>query len=340
MVEGHERGPADPRGLAPPLLPGAAGGLGPEQGDGPLHVGAAPRQGGGQGRLSPPDPRDGQEGHGRARRHGAEHAPAGTWRPRSATSSRSTTRPGRTTGRSCRSTRPRPAGTRRTCARSWTRRWTWIAERDGEVLGAALTLPDVNVALAHMNGRLLPFGWAKFLWYRRKIQGCRVLALGVKPEYQDLGIAAALYIEHLDHADPERKKIWWGEMGWILETNEAMNRAMEGMGGKIVRRYRIFDKELAAASRRRRGQGLGDGRGPGGVTAGTAGPAALPLDSALDVRRQSQRGAEERACPGRAAGDGARAAPQAAARVAAAARSGRRAPAGSRPAPWCLRSRA
>ena len=122
--------------------------------------------------------------------------------------------------------------------------WTWIAERDGEVLGAALTLPDVNVALAHMNGRLLPFGWAKFLWYRRKIQGCRVLALGVKPEYQDLGIAAALYIEHLDHADPERKKIWWGEMGWILETNEAMNRAMEGMGGKIVRRYRIFEKDL------------------------------------------------------------------------------------------------
>ena len=70
-----------------------------------------------------------------------------------------------------------------------------------------------------------------------------MFALGVKPEYQDLGIAAAFYVEHLDHADPERR-IWWGEMGWILETNEAMNRAMEGMGGKIVKRYRIFEKEL------------------------------------------------------------------------------------------------
>ena len=99
-----------------------------------------------------------------------------------------------------------------------------------------------------MNGRLLPFGWAKFLWYRRKIDGCRVLALGVKPEYQDLGIAAALYIEHLEQADPEQKKIWWGEMGWILETNEAMNRAMEGMGGKIVRRYRIFEQGARAAA--------------------------------------------------------------------------------------------
>jgi GNAT superfamily N-acetyltransferase len=125
--------------------------------------------------------------------------------------------------------------------------WTWIAERDGEVMGAALTLPDINRCLEHMNGRLLPIGWAKFLWYRRKIDACRVLALGVKPEYQDLGIAAALYIEHIREADPEQKKIWWGEMGWILETNDAMNRAMEGMGGKIVRRYRIFEQELAPA---------------------------------------------------------------------------------------------
>jgi GNAT superfamily N-acetyltransferase len=121
-------------------------------------------------------------------------------------------------------------------------RWTWIAERDGEVLGAALTLPDINMCLAHMNGRLLPLGWAKFLWHKRKIDRCRVLALGVKPEYQHLGIAASFYMEHVNNAD--RNAIWWGEMGWILETNEPMNRAMEGMGGKIVRRYRIFDKSL------------------------------------------------------------------------------------------------
>ena len=37
--------------------------------------------------------------------------------------------------------------------------WAMIAEKDGEVVGAALTLPDVDQALAKMNGRLLPFGW-------------------------------------------------------------------------------------------------------------------------------------------------------------------------------------
>jgi GNAT superfamily N-acetyltransferase len=124
--------------------------------------------------------------------------------------------------------------------------WAWVAERDGEVLGAALSLPDVNICLAHMNGRLLPLGWAKFLYYKRKIDRLRVLALGVKPQYQHLGVAAAFYVEHLRRA--RTNPIWWGEMGWILETNEPMNRAMEGMGGKIVRRYRVYERSLAHTS--------------------------------------------------------------------------------------------
>jgi GNAT superfamily N-acetyltransferase len=122
--------------------------------------------------------------------------------------------------------------------------WAWVAERDGEVLGAALSLPDINVCLAHMNGRLLPLGWAKFLYWRRKIDHIRVFALGVKPEHQHLGIAAAFYIEHLKGASDDRDNIWWGEMGWILETNQPMNRALEGMGGKVVKRYRVFEKRL------------------------------------------------------------------------------------------------
>jgi GNAT superfamily N-acetyltransferase len=93
-----------------------------------------------------------------------------------------------------------------------------------------------------MNGRILPFGWAKFLWYRRKVDRVRVFALGVKREWQHTGIAAKLYEMHFDSAarTPQRG----GEMGWILETNKAMNRAMEGMGGHIVRKYRVYEREL------------------------------------------------------------------------------------------------
>jgi len=120
--------------------------------------------------------------------------------------------------------------------------WAFMAEKDGEVVGAALCLPDVNQVLARMNGRRLPFGWLRFLLGRRRIDRIRVLALGVKHAYQHTGVAAGLYLKHLEAASPEGVPA--GEMGWILETNEAMNRAMEGMGGKVVKRYRIYEGAL------------------------------------------------------------------------------------------------
>jgi hypothetical protein len=124
--------------------------------------------------------------------------------------------------------------------------WTFMAEKDGEVVGAALTLPDINQVLAKLNGRLLPFGWAKFLLGRRKIDRLRVLALGVKHDYRHTGVAAGLYLEHIKMAAlPD--KIHWGEMGWILETNKPMNRAMEGMGGKVVKKYRLYERSLTGA---------------------------------------------------------------------------------------------
>jgi GNAT superfamily N-acetyltransferase len=122
--------------------------------------------------------------------------------------------------------------------------WAMIAERDGEVVGAALTLPDINQVLRKMNGRLLPLGWLRFLGGRRKVDRVRVFALGVKPSCQHLGVAAALYVEHIEVAARVRQK--WGEMGWILETNEPMNRAMEGMGGEVCKRYRLYELPVAA----------------------------------------------------------------------------------------------
>jgi hypothetical protein len=123
--------------------------------------------------------------------------------------------------------------------------WTYMAEKDGEVVGAALTLPDINQVMAKLNGRLLPFGWLKFLLGKRKIDQLRVFALGVKHTYRHSGVAAGLYLKHLETA-ARPGTIEGGEMGWILETNGPMNRAMEGMGGKVVKKYRVYEKALGA----------------------------------------------------------------------------------------------
>ena len=125
--------------------------------------------------------------------------------------------------------------------------WFMIAERKdtGEVVGMAITVPDLNQVLARMKGRLLPLGWWHILNKSRTTDRVRVGFLGVKPEYQHTGVAAKLYAEHFDAA--ERTPQTGGEMGWILETNEPMNRAMEGMGGTVVKRYRIYDRAAVAA---------------------------------------------------------------------------------------------
>jgi hypothetical protein len=121
--------------------------------------------------------------------------------------------------------------------------WAMIAEKDdGEVVGAALTLPDINQVLPQLNGRLFPFGWLRFLLGRRKIDTVRILALGVKKAYQQTGVAAALYVRHMETTDPDG--VMKGEAGWILETNEPMNRALEGMGGKVNKKFRIYEKAL------------------------------------------------------------------------------------------------
>lgn len=120
--------------------------------------------------------------------------------------------------------------------------WAMVAEKKdtGEVVGAALTLPDYNQVLKKINGRLLPFRWVKALRSRKEIDQVRVFALGVKAEYQHTGVAARFYQMHFDAA--ERTPQTHGEMGWILETNKPMNRAMEGMGGEVVSRYRVYER--------------------------------------------------------------------------------------------------
>jgi GNAT superfamily N-acetyltransferase len=117
-----------------------------------------------------------------------------------------------------------------------------VAEEDGRTVGVALSLPDYNQVLSRLNGRLLPFGWLKALRARRRIDEIRVLALGVKREQRHTGTAAGMYADVWRTC--RRREITRAETGWILESNEPMNRAMEALGGDVVKRYRIYERAL------------------------------------------------------------------------------------------------
>jgi hypothetical protein len=121
--------------------------------------------------------------------------------------------------------------------------WMMVAEVGGEPIAIAMTYPDINQVLRRMKGRVLPFGWLHYLRRGHTIDKVRVGFLGVKPKFQHTGAAALLYVEHFDTASTH-PRIKSGEMGWILETNRAMNRGMEAMHGRIVKKYRVYRREL------------------------------------------------------------------------------------------------
>jgi hypothetical protein len=126
---------------------------------------------------------------------------------------------------------------------AFDRDWMMVAEIAGEPVAIAMTFPDLNQVQRRMNGRLLPLGWWHYLRRGHTIDKVRVGFLGVKPKYQHTGAAAALYVEHFD-TSAAHPRIKGGEMGWILETNRGMNRGMEAMHGRIVKKYRVYGRDL------------------------------------------------------------------------------------------------
>ncbi len=124
----------------------------------------------------------------------------------------------------------------------YSREWFMVAEIDGQTVGVTISIPDINQVYKKMRGRLLPLGWWYYLNRNRIIDHVRVGFLGVLPEHQHTGTAALLYMASYDAAAATPQK--WGEAGWILENNKAMNRGLEAMGGKIVKRYRVYERTL------------------------------------------------------------------------------------------------
>lgn len=112
---------------------------------------------------------------------------------------------------------------------------------EGNPIGFAITLPDINRILKGLNGRLFPFGWLKLLFGIPKLRHYRLFALGVIPEYHGKGIDSLLYRALCESLyTPET----WMEINYVLEDNVPMNNAIHKLNAKPLRRYRVFEKNL------------------------------------------------------------------------------------------------
>jgi hypothetical protein len=119
-----------------------------------------------------------------------------------------------------------------------------VEKADGEPVGVAIMLPDVNQIMPRLrSGRLLPFGWYHLLRGVPKVTRVRYFALGIKPEHQNLALGPIIYQEGLDRV-MARSRIVEAEASWILASNDRMNKAIETLGGTRSRVWRMYQRAL------------------------------------------------------------------------------------------------
>ena len=125
-------------------------------------------------------------------------------------------------------------------------RIVFMAEHAGRPIAFGIAMPNVNEALQRLRpgpSRLSSYlAGARMLWPKRTPRLMRAFVLGVVEEYRQSGVGSMLYIELM--AAALRAGYTHAEGSWILETNSAMNRALELLSGKIYRRYRMYEKTL------------------------------------------------------------------------------------------------
>jgi ribosomal protein S18 acetylase RimI-like enzyme len=120
----------------------------------------------------------------------------------------------------------------------------WLAETSSEPAGFLLAMPDYNIALKPLEGRLLTpklLGFIPYVLGWKRPPRTRVLTLGVKAKYRARGLESAMLIEGLKVGI--KAGVTESEASWILEDNVMMCRMLEAIGGRVYKTYRIYERD-------------------------------------------------------------------------------------------------
>jgi GNAT superfamily N-acetyltransferase len=126
--------------------------------------------------------------------------------------------------------------------------WARIAEWRGEPVAIVSQIPDVNEAMADLDGHLMPFGSAKLMW-RIHVAGTkrsRVPMIGVARKWRGTRVGSLAVSMLLAQAIEQAKKagIEDMEISWMLETNHAIRNLVESLPAKVTRKFRVYEKAL------------------------------------------------------------------------------------------------
>jgi hypothetical protein len=123
-----------------------------------------------------------------------------------------------------------------------------FVEKEGEVLGFALFLPNLHEITGDLGGAPSPLGWAKLGWraWRGAFTSGRGVLFGVAERLvgsvSGAGIALVLVDELIRRA--EKTDVQDLECGWILDDNYAMTSVVQWLGAQWTRRFGVFETTI------------------------------------------------------------------------------------------------
>lgn len=117
-----------------------------------------------------------------------------------------------------------------------------VLEVDNVPAAFSVTIPDINLALRGVKGRLNILNIISFLFAMGKVNQGRLILLGVKTEFRNRGLELVLIKRAIENA----KALGWtcAELSWILEDNNKIINVIEEAGGKLYKKYRIYEQAL------------------------------------------------------------------------------------------------
>jgi hypothetical protein len=117
-----------------------------------------------------------------------------------------------------------------------------LVKKDTEIIGFVIGMPDLSEGIRAARGKFFPFGIFKILHEMKRSKKLMLMLGGIKKPYRGQGVDVLLAVKILNSAIRTKKESFDSHL--ILESNIKMRAECERLDGKIVKRFRIYQKEL------------------------------------------------------------------------------------------------
>jgi hypothetical protein len=121
-------------------------------------------------------------------------------------------------------------------------RFIKIVRKDGEPVAFIIGMPDMTAGIRKARGRLFPFGILYIIRAAKKTKQLDLMLGAVKDKYRGMGLDVMMGVKMIESALEAGKE--YMDAHHEMETNVKVRGEMERMGGKIYKKYRVFQKAL------------------------------------------------------------------------------------------------